>query len=152
LRVLHVRLAFAPDPVGGTEIYVEALAQGLRSHAIESVIAAPSSIEMDELYEHNGLAFIVTAPQSRVSTCCGSFTVRAIQKQVRPLEGFSKLAVRTLFIFTPSHARSLSSSFVSPSSTDFLSFPKKQRKRPGQGSPPWAEGQIQMPWRGAADY
>ena len=46
---------FAPDPVGGTEIYVEALAQGLKTYGIESLIVAPSASSNDQVYEHNGL-------------------------------------------------------------------------------------------------
>lgn len=55
LKVLHVPFTFAPDPVGGTEIYVEDLAQSLRAYGVESLIAAPSSKGLDEAYEHNGL-------------------------------------------------------------------------------------------------
>src|SRR5262249_2468968 len=55
LKVAHVPFTFAPDPVGGTEIYVEALAHGLRAHRIESLIVAPSSHGTNEAYEHNGL-------------------------------------------------------------------------------------------------
>lgn len=55
MRVAHVPFTFAPDPVGGTEIYVEALAHGLKSHGIESLILAPSSTGTDESYEHDGL-------------------------------------------------------------------------------------------------
>jgi glycosyltransferase involved in cell wall biosynthesis len=55
LRVAHVPYTFAPDPVGGTEIYVEALARGLRAHGIESLIVAPSFNGTDEAYEHRGL-------------------------------------------------------------------------------------------------
>src|SRR5262249_52307342 len=55
LRVVHVPFTFAPDPVGGTEIYVEALAHSLKSCGIESLILAPSSSPKDEAYEHDGL-------------------------------------------------------------------------------------------------
>jgi glycosyltransferase involved in cell wall biosynthesis len=65
--VLHVSFTFAPDPVGGTEIYVEALAHGLRSHGIESLIVAPSRQNRDEVYEHNGLRVrrFRSAPESK---------------------------------------------------------------------------------------
>jgi glycosyltransferase involved in cell wall biosynthesis len=53
LKVVHIPFTFAPDPVGGTEIYVETLAHGLRAHGIDSLIAVPSGI--DEAYEHNSL-------------------------------------------------------------------------------------------------
>ena len=55
LKVVHIPFTFAPDPVGGTEIYVETLAHGLRAHGIESLIAAPSCSGIDEAYEHNSL-------------------------------------------------------------------------------------------------
>ena len=55
LKVVHIPFTFAPDPVGGTEIYVETLAHGLRAHGIESLIVAPSSGGIDEAYEHNTL-------------------------------------------------------------------------------------------------
>ena len=55
LKVVHIPFTFAPDPVGGTEIYVETLAHGLRAHGIESLIVAPSCSGIDEAYEHNSL-------------------------------------------------------------------------------------------------
>ena len=55
LKVLHIPFTFAPDPVGGTEIYVEGLAQELRSCNIESIIAAPSCHGVDETYDYCGL-------------------------------------------------------------------------------------------------
>lgn len=56
LKVLHVSFTFAPDPVGGTEVYVEFLAKLLRPHGIESIIAAPSAKGINEAYEQNGLS------------------------------------------------------------------------------------------------
>ena len=63
----HLPFTFAPDPVGGTEIYVEALAHSLRSRGIESLIVAPSSTSKNEAYEHNGLRVrrYRVAPESR---------------------------------------------------------------------------------------
>ena len=43
LDVLHVVFTFHPDPVGGTEVYVEALAEGLRGLGLACGIAAPGS-------------------------------------------------------------------------------------------------------------
>jgi glycosyltransferase involved in cell wall biosynthesis len=51
---MHVPFTFAPDPIGGTEIYVEALARGLTSYGIESVVCAPSSNDENKNYEHRG--------------------------------------------------------------------------------------------------
>lgn len=53
MRVLHVPFTFYPDPAGGTEVYVEALARGQRAVNIDAFIAAPSQAE--QYYEHEGL-------------------------------------------------------------------------------------------------
>lgn len=45
----------APDPVGGTEIYVDGLARCLRAQGIQSFIVAPSGNATAEAYEHEGL-------------------------------------------------------------------------------------------------
>jgi glycosyltransferase involved in cell wall biosynthesis len=55
LKVVHVPYTFAPDPVGGTEIYVEALCHELQAHDIESLIIAPSNEGAEAAYEHSGL-------------------------------------------------------------------------------------------------
>jgi glycosyltransferase involved in cell wall biosynthesis len=55
VKLAHVPFTFAPDPVGGTEIYVEALACGLASCGIESVIFAPSADGKNHSYDYNGL-------------------------------------------------------------------------------------------------
>ena len=67
LKAIHVPYTFAPDPGGGTEIYVEALARELRSCGVESLIVAPSSSEVDESYNHQGLRVrrYREGPQSR---------------------------------------------------------------------------------------
>jgi glycosyltransferase involved in cell wall biosynthesis len=67
LRVLHVLFTFAPDPVGGTEIFVEALAHSATSLGIKSIFAAPSCSGTDEVYYHNGwrVRRFRSAPESR---------------------------------------------------------------------------------------
>ena len=55
LKVVHVPYTFAPDSVGGTEIYVETLAHGLKAHGVESLVVAPSAGGDDQAYEHGGL-------------------------------------------------------------------------------------------------
>jgi len=52
MKVIQVPFTFHPDPVGGTEIYVAALARCLSVHRIESVIAAPG--ERSVTYDHSG--------------------------------------------------------------------------------------------------
>ena len=67
MKVAHIPFTFAPDPIGGTEIYVEALAHSLRACGVESLILAPSKTYTDETYEHNGLRVrrFRSAPKSK---------------------------------------------------------------------------------------
>jgi glycosyltransferase involved in cell wall biosynthesis len=53
MRVIHVPFCFAPDVVGGTEIYVEALAREQQRRGVEVLVAAPA--QHGERYEFNGL-------------------------------------------------------------------------------------------------
>ena len=53
MKVIQVPFCFYPDPVGGTEVYVEALGQGLQRLGVEVVVAAPA--EKEARYVHNGL-------------------------------------------------------------------------------------------------
>lgn len=53
MKVLQVPFTYYPDAVGGTEVYVAALAQRLAGQGVECVIAAPGNAEMSG--EHAGL-------------------------------------------------------------------------------------------------
>jgi glycosyltransferase involved in cell wall biosynthesis len=53
MKVIHVPFCFHPDPVGCTEVYVEALARHLQNSGIEALVAAPG--EKNESYLHNEL-------------------------------------------------------------------------------------------------
>jgi glycosyltransferase involved in cell wall biosynthesis len=53
MLVVHVPYSFFPNPVGGTEVYVRALAQELEQRGISTLIAAPA--ETDSSYMHQGL-------------------------------------------------------------------------------------------------
>lgn len=53
MKVLHVSFTFHPDPVGGTEVYLEALAKAQNCEGIEAIVAAPGKRE--EEYSHRGL-------------------------------------------------------------------------------------------------
>ncbi len=53
MKTLQVPFTYYPDAVGGTEVYVAALAQRLAGHGVECVIAAPGSAETSG--EHAGL-------------------------------------------------------------------------------------------------
>src|SRR5262245_46440320 len=43
MKVIHVPYCFAPDPMGGTEIYAAGLAQDLQKLGVENVMAAPAA-------------------------------------------------------------------------------------------------------------
>ena len=53
MKVLQVPFTYHPDALGGTEVFVEALAQRLGERGVESVIAAPGTAET--CGEHGGL-------------------------------------------------------------------------------------------------
>jgi glycosyltransferase involved in cell wall biosynthesis len=55
VKVAHVPFTFAPDSIGGTEVYVEALAHGLKSYGIKPIILAPSSNNENQSYDYKGL-------------------------------------------------------------------------------------------------
>jgi glycosyltransferase involved in cell wall biosynthesis len=52
MRVVHVPFGFHPDPVGGTEVYVAALARHLAADGVEALVAAPGPAAR---YEHEGI-------------------------------------------------------------------------------------------------
>ncbi len=67
MRVVHVPFGYFPDAVGGTEVYVARLARDLRTHGVESVVAAPANASVSRRYEHEGIPvyrFDVAAPSS----------------------------------------------------------------------------------------
>lgn len=53
MKILHVPYCYYPDPVGGTEIYVSALARAQRERGFHAAIAAPGTA--NEEYGHEGL-------------------------------------------------------------------------------------------------
>ncbi len=53
MKTLHISYSFAPDAVGGTEVYVEGLCRSLVKIGVEAAIAAPAA--SDASYEHRGL-------------------------------------------------------------------------------------------------
>ena len=52
-KIIHLPFCFYPDPMGGTEIYVEALVRELTKLGIENLIAAPAS--QNQTYTYNNL-------------------------------------------------------------------------------------------------
>src|ERR1043166_4426728 len=52
MRVLHVPFCYYPDPIGGTEVYVESLTHFQRRSGIDAMVAAPGS--ENNTYSHAG--------------------------------------------------------------------------------------------------
>jgi glycosyltransferase involved in cell wall biosynthesis len=53
MKVVHVPFCFHPDPVGGTEVYVESLARALRKRGVCALVVAPG--QRSDYYEYDGL-------------------------------------------------------------------------------------------------
>lgn len=87
MRVLHVSYCFYPDPVGGTEVYVEALAQEMQKLGLEVAVAAPAQRETH--YSHKGLPvwrYAVSPTPQDLRELYGAGDVRAAQSFLRVLE------------------------------------------------------------------
>lgn len=50
MKIIHIPFCFYPDPMGGTEIYVEALARELTKQNITNIIAAPAAKNQSYIY------------------------------------------------------------------------------------------------------
>jgi glycosyltransferase involved in cell wall biosynthesis len=64
MKIIQVPFCYYPDPSGGTEVYVEALAQHLQRQGVEIIIAAPG--EKNESYQHQSLSIRRFAVSSSV--------------------------------------------------------------------------------------
>ena len=53
MKVLHVPYGYYPDPVGGTEVYVQSLCRALLARELDVTIAAPGSA--NDAYVHAGI-------------------------------------------------------------------------------------------------
>ncbi len=71
MKILHVPFCFQPDPVGGTEVYVDALAREQLTHGTEVVVAAPAAD--DATYAIDGLRVrrFATGPVRDLTTLYG---------------------------------------------------------------------------------
>jgi glycosyltransferase involved in cell wall biosynthesis len=65
MKVIHVPFCFAPDPVGGTEVYVAGLARELQELGVDAVVAAPS--DTSRVYTVDGLKVRRFATRSDVT-------------------------------------------------------------------------------------
>ena len=54
MKIIQVPFCFYPDPVGGTEVYVEGLCRQLRTNEVEVVVAAPAK-QSSSYYHDSGL-------------------------------------------------------------------------------------------------
>lgn len=72
MKVLHVPFCFRPDQVGGTEVYVEALAREQLARGVQVVVAAPA--REDAAYSIDGLTVrrFATGPVQELSTLYGA--------------------------------------------------------------------------------
>lgn len=65
MKVVHVPFTYHPDPVGGTEVYVESLVDNLIQRGVDCAIAAPG--RTDASYQHNGVRiYRMKAPERDV--------------------------------------------------------------------------------------
>ena len=53
MKVVHVPFCYWPDPVGGTEVYVESLAKQQQQQGLQILVAAPA--ELNQAYSYSGL-------------------------------------------------------------------------------------------------
>jgi glycosyltransferase involved in cell wall biosynthesis len=53
MKIIHVPFTFSPDPIGGTEVYVDNLARDLRELGVDAIVAAPG--ETSRAYTLDGL-------------------------------------------------------------------------------------------------
>jgi glycosyltransferase involved in cell wall biosynthesis len=53
MKIMHVPFTFLPDPIGGTEVYVDNLARDLRDLGVDAIVAAPG--ETSRAYTLDGL-------------------------------------------------------------------------------------------------
>ena len=68
MKVIHVPFGFRPDPVGGTEVYVEALAREQQRRGVDVVVAAPgreSTRHMDNGLPISRFGVFLVSPSAR---------------------------------------------------------------------------------------
>jgi glycosyltransferase involved in cell wall biosynthesis len=53
MKIIHVPFTFSPDPIGGTEVYVDNLARDLHGLGVDAIVAAPG--ETSRAYMLDGL-------------------------------------------------------------------------------------------------
>lgn len=72
MSVLHVPYTWFPDECGGTEVYVAGLVAGLRSHGIDSAVAAPAKRASTSQHEGITAYRFPIAPQASLAHAYGA--------------------------------------------------------------------------------
>jgi glycosyltransferase involved in cell wall biosynthesis len=101
MKVIHVPYCFAPDPVGGTEVYVAHVARDLQRLGVDAMVAAPS--ETSRAYTIDGLRvhrFATNANVTDVSEVYGEGDILATTEFAKILDD-EKPDLVHLHSFTP---------------------------------------------------
>jgi glycosyltransferase involved in cell wall biosynthesis len=72
MRIVHVPFCFRPDPVGGTEVYVEALAHEQLARGMHVVVAAPGPKNAAYVLDGLEVRRFATAPHVGLTTLYGA--------------------------------------------------------------------------------
>ena len=63
MKVIQVPFCFYPDPVGGTEVYVDALSRHLQQQGVEVLVAAPGEVSQSYLYNQLSVRRFAVSPR-----------------------------------------------------------------------------------------
>jgi glycosyltransferase involved in cell wall biosynthesis len=77
VKIIQVPFCYAPDPIGGTEVYVATLAKKLQQQGIDVVIAAPSGQNRDYLVDGIRVRRFEINPSPSLSELYGRGDARA---------------------------------------------------------------------------
>jgi glycosyltransferase involved in cell wall biosynthesis len=77
VKVIQVPFCFYPDPIGGTEVYVEALSRQLQALAVDVAIAAPSNTHQTYDYHQLPVKRFATGPIHDLKDLHGAGDVEA---------------------------------------------------------------------------
>ena len=72
MKVLHVPFCFRPDQIGGTEVYVEALAHEQLAQGLDVTIAAPAQHNAAYVADGLNVRRFATSPQQQLTTLYGA--------------------------------------------------------------------------------
>lgn len=86
MKIIQVPFCFYPDPVGGTEVYVESLARHLRLEGTESVVVVSGERDEDSMHESIRVRRFRTEPVNDLNALYGAGDVRAVPGFMRILE------------------------------------------------------------------